>query len=124
MAEADAQIQEAAKAELARRTAEVHDYLMVLIKGNPDADPPVKPDPAALLMTIPDLFGASLVEMIATGVMVGLQRATEAALQEQARQQEAAQQTASPLLRVQGTGNVHQAAQAAMTGMPPPPPGG
>ena len=117
MAEADAQIQEAAKAELARRTAEVHDYLMVLIKGNPDADPPVKPDPAALLMTIPDLFGASLVEMIATGVMVGLQRATEVALQ--AQQEQAAKGAASPLLRVTGTGNVQQAAQAAMTGMPP-----
>jgi hypothetical protein len=112
MAEADAARDAAAKAELAQRTAALHEHIGAMLGT----------DPAALLMALPDLFGASLVEMVAAGVQLGLARAA-AAEQEKAQQAATPEAAAArkPILLAQ-TGNVVMAAQAAMTGMPPPPP--
>lgn len=121
MAEADAAAQAAMEAELQRRAKAVHDHIAVLLHGDPGNG--VEPDPAGLIMAIPDLFFGSLVEALAQAVQIGLQRAAEA---EQKRMQEAQapEQVAArkPILLAQ-TGNVRMAAQAAMTGMPPGTPG-
>src|SRR5579859_2981917 len=107
MAEAAAAAQEAAQAELHRRTAALHEQIAVMLAT----------DPASLIMAIPDLFGASLVEMVAAGVQLGLQRAARA--EQQAQQGEAdAAVPRKPILLAQ-TGNVNMAARAAMEGMPP-----
>lgn len=112
MAEADAERDAAAKAELQARTAELHDHIAAMLAT----------DPAAFVMNLPALLGASLVEAVAAGVQIGFTRAMEQMAQQQAQQEQAPKDAPSPLLRVTGTGNVHQAAQAAMGGMPLPGP--
>lgn len=89
MAGADAQRQEAAQAELQRRTAELHAQIAAMLAT----------DPAALLMALPDLFGASFAEMVAAGVQLGLQRAAQA--EQQAQQAPADTAARKPILLAQ-----------------------
>jgi hypothetical protein len=100
MAEADAQRAAAANAAL-------HDQIAHMLED----------DPATLLMNLPALFGQALIEIVAAGVQAGIQRAAQA----QAAPADVAAR--KPILLAQ-TGNVRMAAQAAMTGMPPPVPPG
>lgn len=112
MAEADAQAQ--AQHQAAAAQALLAD-LSAMLGG----------DPAAFMRLIDHLFGPVIANAVAAGVQVGIQRAGEAERERmQAEQAQAAKDMAAahPLLAAH-TGNVHMAAQAAMTGMPPGTPG-
>jgi hypothetical protein len=112
MAQADAEQINAANAEMERLAAERAMAERAVVEEALDANP--------FLRALPAVYGPALVEAVAQGVQIGLQRAAQA--EQQAQQHAAAQAPPGKPILLAQTGNVHIAAQAAMTGMPPPGP--